>query len=46
MDLGGLGLYDLRNEAGIEALKFLRNSIYSESEPGNLILLNLQYSQQ
>ena len=45
MELGGLGLYDLRTEVGIEALKFLRNSTYSDSEPGNLIRLNLQYSQ-
>ena len=45
MEMGGLGMYDLRTEVGIEALKYLRNSIYSDSEPGNLIRLNLQYSQ-
>lgn len=45
-ELGGLGLYDLRTEAGIEAIKFLRNSLYSDSEAGNLIRLNLQYSQR
>ena len=45
IEMGGLGLYDLRTEVGIEALKYLRNSLYSESEPGNLIRINLQYSQ-
>ena len=45
-ELGGLGLYDLRTEAGIEAIKFLRNSLYCDSEAGNLIRLNLQYSQR
>jgi hypothetical protein len=30
VELGGLGLYDLRTEAGIEAIKFLRNSLYSD----------------
>ena len=46
IELGGLGLYDLRTEAGVEALKFLRNSLYSDSEAGNLIRLNIQYSQR
>ena len=46
VELGGLGLYDLRTEAGIEAIKFLRNSLYNDSESGNLIRLNLQYSQR
>jgi hypothetical protein len=47
IELGGLGLYDLRTEAGIEAIKFLRNSLYdSDSKAGNLIRLNLQYSQR
>jgi hypothetical protein len=46
IELGGLGLYDLRTEVGIEAIKFLRNSLYSDSESGNMIRLNLQYSQQ
>ena len=45
-ELGGLGLYDLRTEAGIKAIKFLRNSLISDSEAGNLIRLNLQYSQR
>lgn len=46
IELGGLGLYDLRTEVGIEAIKFLRNSLYGDSEAGNLIRLNLQYSQR
>ena len=44
--MGGLGLYDLRTEAGLEALKFFRNSIYSRSEAGNLLRLNMEYSQR
>jgi hypothetical protein len=46
IELGGLGLYDLRTELGIETLKFLRNALYSDSEAGNLIRLNLDYSQR
>ena len=45
IELGGLGLYDLRTEADVKALKFLRNLLYSDSEAGNLIRLNIQYSQ-
>ncbi|KAI2498313.1 hypothetical protein MHU86_16183 [Fragilaria crotonensis] len=45
IEMGGLGMYDLRTEAGIEAIKFLRNSVYTDSEAGNLIRINLQYSQ-
>ncbi len=44
-ELGGIALYDLRTEAGIESLKFLRDALYSNSENGKLIRLNLQYSQ-
>ena len=46
VEMGGLGLYDLRTEAGLEALKFFRNSIYAQSEAGNLLRLNLEYSQR
>ena len=46
LELGGLDLYDLRTEAGIESLKFLRNSLYCGSEAGNLIRLNIDYSQR
>jgi hypothetical protein len=42
IEMGGLGMYDLRTETGIEAIKFLCNSIYSDSEPGNLIRINIQ----
>jgi hypothetical protein len=44
-ELGELGIYDLRTEAGLEAVKIFRDSIYSESENGNLLRLNMQYSQ-
>jgi hypothetical protein len=44
-ELGGLDLYDLRTEVGIESLKFFRDAIYSDSENGKLLRLNLQYSQ-
>jgi hypothetical protein len=43
--MGGLDMHDLCTEVGIEAIKFLCNSIYSDSEPGNIICLNIQYSQ-
>ena len=46
LELGGLALYDLRTELGIETLKFLRDSLYSDSEAGNLIRINLDYSQR
>jgi hypothetical protein len=46
LELGGLGLYDLRTEMGVETLKFLRNALYSDSEAGNLIRLNIDYSQR
>ena len=46
LELGGLDLYDLRTEVGIESLKFLRNSLYCDSEAGNLIRLNIDYSQR
>ncbi|KAI2513280.1 hypothetical protein MHU86_1051 [Fragilaria crotonensis] len=32
IELGGLGLYDLRTEYGIETLKALRNALYSDSK--------------
>ena len=46
VEMRGLGLYDLRTEAGLEALIFFRNALYTNSEAGNLIGLNLQYSQR
>lgn len=45
IEIGGLALYDMRTEIGIENIKFLRNAIYSHSSAGQLILLNLQYLQ-
>ena len=45
-ELGGLGIYDLRTEAGLEALKFFRNSIYENSETANLLRINLESSQR
>ena len=44
-EMGGLDLYDLRTEAGLEAIKFFRNAIYSESENGKLLRLSLESSQ-
>ena len=44
--MGGHGLYDLRTELGMETLKFLRDSLYTDSEAGNLIRINLDYSSQ
>ena len=43
--MGGLDLLDLRTELGISNLKFLRDAIYTESEAGKLLLMNLKYSQ-
>ena len=45
VDFGGLGIYDLRTEAGLEAIKFFRDSIYATSETGKLLRMNLRYSQ-
>ena len=42
---GGMELFDVRTEAGIEAIKYMRNAVYSQSEAGKLILINVQYSQ-
>ena len=46
MEMGGLGLYDLRTEAGLEALNFFLNALFTNSEAGNLIRQHLQYSQR
>jgi hypothetical protein len=43
---GGLALYDLQTEAGLESIKFLRDSIYSDTAAGRLILTNLHDSQR
>ena len=44
-EFGGLELYDLRTESGIESLKYCRDALYSGSETGKLIRLNLHASQ-
>ena len=43
--MGGLALLDLRTEMGISMIKYMRNTIYSETEAGKLMILNLKYSQ-
>lgn len=43
---GGLDLYDVQTEVGIEAIKFMRDSVFSDSPAGRLIVTNLQYSQR
>ena len=44
--LGGLDICDIRTEIGIEKLKFLRDSLYSNSSAGKLIMINLHAMQQ
>ena len=44
--MGGLALIDLRTEAGIAALKLLRDSVFSMSETGKMIMINLYHSQR
>ena len=43
---GGLALCDLQTERGLEAIKFMRNSIFSDTPAGRLIVTNLQHSQR
>jgi hypothetical protein len=45
LEMGGLALIDLRTELGISQLKYLRDSIFSDSESGKLIIMSLKYSQ-
>ena len=44
-ELGGLALIDLRTELCISNLKYMRDSIFSGSETGNLMILSAKYSQ-
>jgi hypothetical protein len=44
-ELGGLELIDLRTELGISTIKYMRDSIYSNTEAGKLMVLNVKYSQ-
>ena len=43
--LGGLELMDISTESEIERIKFFRHAIYSQSEVGKLLLINVQTSQ-
>ena len=43
---GGLELCNLQTEGGLEAVKFMRNSISSDTPAGRLIITNLQHSQR
>ena len=45
LEFGGLDIYDLRTEAGIESVKYCRDALFSGSETGKLIRLNLHSSQ-
>ncbi|KAI2511593.1 hypothetical protein MHU86_2847 [Fragilaria crotonensis] len=45
VELGGLGLIDLRTELGISTLTYMRNAIYSNTEAGKLMIMNVKYSQ-
>ena len=43
--MGGLCLYDLRTKVGISQLKYFRDSVFSNSKAGKLMLINVQYMQ-
>ena len=43
--MGGLDLLDLRTEAGIAQLKYFRDSVFTDSEAGKLLLINVKYMQ-
>lgn len=45
IDMGGLGIHDLRTEIGIAQLKLIRNAIYKNSEVGKMMILSTKYSQ-
>lgn len=45
VDMGGLGIHDLRTEMGIAQLKIMRNAIYAGTEVGKMMLLSIKYSQ-
>ena len=45
IEMGGLGLVDLRTEGGIEMLKYFRHTIYSGTEVGDMLLMHVQTSQ-
>ena len=45
VSMGGLDLLDLRTEAGISAIQLFRESVFSMSETGKMILINIYHSQ-
>ena len=45
MEMGGLDLLDLRTEVGIAQLQYFRDSIFTNSEAGKLLLINVKYMQ-
>ena len=45
IEMGGLGLVDLRTEGGIEMLKYFWHTIYSGTEVGDMLLMHVQTSQ-
>ncbi|KAI2511186.1 hypothetical protein MHU86_3151 [Fragilaria crotonensis] len=45
ISMGGLGIIDLRTEYGIEMIRMFRNAIYSQTEVGKLLLMQVQASQ-
>jgi hypothetical protein len=45
LEMGGLALIDLRTEVGIYQIQYMRNAVYSDTEPGKLITMSLMYSQ-
>jgi hypothetical protein len=44
-EMGGIDLMDLRTEMGISQLKYFRDSVYADSEAGQMMILNVKYSQ-
>ena len=45
IELGGLALINLRTKLRLSNLKYMRDSIFSDTEVGKLMILNVKYSQ-
>jgi hypothetical protein len=45
IDMGGLGLPDLRTEMGVSQLKLIRTAITRQTEVGTMLILSIKYSQ-
>ncbi|KAI2511184.1 hypothetical protein MHU86_3149 [Fragilaria crotonensis] len=45
VSMGGLNLFDIRTECGIEMIKYFRHEVYGNTKVGQLLLLQLQASQ-